>query len=274
VEADAELEGLLEAVLSRSGIDFRAYARTTVERRLRDLVARDEGRGGLGALAARARADPACAAEVVAALSVCVTSMFRDAAFFRAYRQVAVPRLRALGPLRAWHAGCGTGEEVWSHAIALREGGAAGHARLYGTDVRPDLLAVAQAGTLPLDRMREYTQAYQRAGGVGDFSAYYAVAENRAVVRGFLRRAAVFARHDVLADRPFGLFEVVFCRNLLIYLEPAAQERVHATLAASLAPGGILALGHGEALSPGVRDRYEELDARAKIFVRLPGRSG
>jgi chemotaxis protein methyltransferase CheR len=270
VAADAELEGLLDAVLSRSGIDFRGYARSTVERRIRHLAARDQGGGGLAALRAATLADPACAAEVVAALSVCVTSMFRDADFFLAFRRLAVPRLRALGPVRAWHAGCGTGEEVWSHAIALREGGAAAHARLYGTDVRPDLLAVAQAGLLPLDRMREYTLAYQRSGGVCDFSAYYAVSGERVLARGFLRRAAVFGRHDVTADPPLGTFEAVFCRNVLIYLDPPLQDRVHRTLAASLVPGGVLALGHGEALSPGVQDAYEPLDERNKIYVRVP----
>ncbi len=119
-----------------------------------------------------------------------------------------------------------------------------------------------------MDRMQEYTAAYRAAGGHGEFSAYYVAGSAGASVRGFLREGVRFGRHDLLVDGSFGRFDVVFCRNVLIYFEPEWQDRAHRVLAASLAPGGILALGRGEALSPAVRDRYDELDARNRIFVR------
>ena len=262
-----ELDVVLAAVRASSGIEFRDYARTTLQRRI-DEVVRAEGLTGRGALGELAARDPAVAARVVAALCVSVTSMYRDPDFWRAYREKAVPLLSGNGGVRAWHAGCATGEEVWSHAIVLHEAGLGSTARFYGTDLSAAALLPAQRGLLPLDRMREYIAAHYRAGGLADFSEYYATDGASAVVRSFLRRNAAFGRHDLAAGERLGLFDVVFCRNVLIYFDARLQERVHGLLAGSLRAGGILALGHGEALPAASREAYVTLDERTKLFAR------
>jgi chemotaxis protein methyltransferase CheR len=265
---ERELDALLASVRRASGVDFTRYARSTVRRRLRDVAGRGDA-GGLVALHARALADPASMDEVVSALCVSVTSMFREPELFRAFREQAVPRLRELGAVRAWHAGCATGEEVWSHAIVLHEEGLGRHARLYGTDLHAAAIARARAGLLPLDRMKEYTIAYQRAGGVSDFSAYYVAAPGGATIRESLRRLARFGRHDLADDPPLGMFDVVFCRNVLIYLDRPLQDHVQEKLARSIRPGGILVLGRAETLSDGLRDSFQEIDARNRLFLRI-----
>jgi chemotaxis protein methyltransferase CheR len=265
---ERELDVVLEAVRQVSGIELRNYARTTLRRRI-DEVMRAERVPGRAALGERAARDAGLAARIVAAVCVNVTGMFRDPEFFRAFRRKALPRLAAEGSIRAWHAGCATGEEVWSHAVLLEEEGFGDVGRLYGTDLSAAGLLRAQLGLLPLDRMREYTAAHYRAGGVADFSAYYATDGARAVVRSFLRRRAAFARHDLAAGGRLGTFDVVFCRNVLIYFDAALQQRVHRLFADSLRAGGILALGHGEALPDSVRAEYEPLDEREKLFLRL-----
>lgn len=265
------LDLVLEAVRDTSGIEFRNYARTTLRRRI-DEVVRAERVGGRAALGALALRDPAVAARIVAALCVSVTSMFRDPDFYRAYRTQAVPRLVEGGrAVRAWHAGCATGEEVWSHVVLLHEEAIAETARFYGTDLSGAALLRAQRGLLPLDRMREYTASYYRAGGRSDFSTYYVSDGASAVVRGFLRRRAAFGRHDLVAGGRLGEFDVIFCRNVLIYFDAGLQQRVHAVLADSLRAGGILALGHGEALPDAIRPAYVPLDERSKIYVRAGG---
>lgn len=270
---DRELDALLDAVRARTGIDFRGYARSTVRRRVAEAASR-KGAGGLAGLRTRALSEPAWMAQVLEALCVSVTAMFRDAELFRAFRAVAVPRLRDAGPLRAWCAGCATGEELWSLAIVLEEEGLGERARLYGTDLSPVALDAAWRGLLPLARMREYTAAYQRAGGVSEFSAYYVAAPEGDVVRERLRRGAVFGPHDLTADPPPGSFDVVFCRNVLIYLLPAAQERVQGQLARAVRPGGILALGRAEALLAPFAGAFEELDGRQRLFVRTDRAAG
>ncbi len=265
--AERGIDLVLEAVRKASGVELHNYARTTLRRRIDEVVRAEglDGRAALGALAAR---DPAVAARIVASLCVNVTSMFRDAGFYRAYRALAVPLLRTGGAIRAWHAGCATGEEVWSHAVLLHEEGLGETARFYGTDLSAAALLRAQRGLLPLDRMREYTTAHYRAGGRADFSSYYATDGSSAVVRSFLHRHAAFGRHDLVAGERLGAFDVVFCRNVLIYFDASLQQRVQALIAGSLRPGGILALGRGEALSDGVRDAYAPLDERSKLYVR------
>jgi chemotaxis protein methyltransferase CheR len=263
---DRETTALLASVREATGVDFAGYARSGVVRRLEALGARDPA--AVASLHARALADGAFMEELAGRLLVNVTSLFRDPQFFRAFRAIAVARLRGSGPVRAWHPGCATGEEVWSHAIVLREEGLGDGARAYGTDVSRWALAQAAAGVLPMDRMQEYTAAYLAAGGREDFSSYYVAGRAGAAVRRSLRAGVQFSRHDLVADPPFGPFDVVFCRNVLIYFDPALQLRAHRVLAASLRPGGVLALGRGEALSPEVRDAYEEVDVRNRIFVR------
>ncbi len=265
---DRETDALLASVRHATGVDFGGYARSGIARRLEALGGRDPA--GVATLHARALADPGFMEELAGRLLVNVTALFRDAGFYRSLRALAAARLRDGGPVRAWHAGCATGEEVWSLAIVLREEGLSTGVRAYGTDVSRSALASASAGLLPMDRMQEYTGAYRAAGGTGDFSAYYVAGPAGASVRAFLQEGIRFGRHDLLADGSFGRFDVVFCRNVLMYFEHDRQDRAHELLAASLRPGGILALGRGEALSAPVRDRYDELDSRNRIF-RLRG---
>jgi chemotaxis protein methyltransferase CheR len=263
---ERELDALLASVRAQSGLDFSRYARATVRRRVRDVAVRHGA--DLAALSTLARVDPVLLREVIASLCVCVTSMFRDPELFSAYRALAVPQLRGGEPVRAWHAGCGTGEEVWSHAVVLHEEGLGTHLRLYGTDLSHEVLAQAQTGRLPLDRMREYTAAYLRAGGRGEFSSYYTVQGGAAVVCDRLRSRAAFGPHDLTAHEPPGTFDVVFCRNVLMYFEPTMQEHVHALVAASLRAGGFLVLGRGEALRGPARAAYEDVDDRNRIYRR------
>ncbi len=266
VRDEREIVALLASVRGATGLDFEGYAPSGIQRRLASLGARDAA--SIARLHARAVADRAFMAELAGRLLVNVTSLFRDPELFLAFRTVAVPHLRSSAPLRAWHPGCATGEEVWSHAIVLREEGLASGVRAYGTDVLRSALAVASAGLLPMDRMQEYTAAYRAAGGREEFSSYYVAGPTGAAVRDALREGVRFGRHDLLVDERFGLFDVVFCRNVLMYFDPRHQDRAHGVLAASVRPGGILVLGRGEALPASVRGAYDELEVRNRIFVR------
>ncbi len=263
---ERETSALLASVREATGVDFAGYARSGIVRRLEALGARDAA--GIAGLHARALADRAVMEEVAGRLLVNVTSLFRDPEFFRAFRAQAVPRLRGAGPVRAWHAGCATGEEVWSLAIVLREEGLGRRSRVYGTDVSRSALSRAASGALPIDRMQEYTAAYRASGGRRDFSSYYVACPAGVSVRDFLREGVRFGRHDLVVDPPFGPFDVVFCRNVLIYFDAEFQARAHRALAASLRPGGILALGSGDTLPAASRPDYDELDARNRIFQR------
>ena len=196
--------------------------------------------------------------------------MFRDPSFYVAFREHVVPLLRTYPFIRVWNAGCSTGEETYSLAILLEEEGLYDRSRIYATDFNSDVLGRARAGELPLDRMQEYTQNYQRAGGKSDFSAYYSVESGFARLDDRLSEHVVFAQHNLASDRSFNEFNVVLCRNVLIYFSRDLQRRVHRLFYDSLARFGVLGLGQKETLRfTDLEDRYEELDPLEKLYRRV-----
>jgi chemotaxis protein methyltransferase CheR len=167
-----EIELLLEAVYRHYGFDFRSYAYSSLRRRLWKRI-HAEGLGTVSALQDRVLHDSETLERLLDDLSVSVTAMFRDPSFYQAFRDHAVPLLRTYPFIRVWHAGCSTGEEVFSMAILLQEEGLYDRARIYATDMNETVLRRARAGIFPLDRMQEYTENYIRAGGRRSFSEYY-----------------------------------------------------------------------------------------------------
>jgi chemotaxis protein methyltransferase CheR len=264
-----EIELLLEAIERHYGFDFRGYAFGSLRRRLW-RSASEEGVQSISGLQEKILHDPQAMERLLTGLSVNVTTMFRDPTFYVAFREHVVPLLRTYPFIRFWNAGCSTGEETYSLAILLQEEGLYERARIYATDFNSDVLARARAGDLPLDRMQEYTQNYQHAGGKRDFSAYYSVERGVAKLDEGLSEHAVFAQHNLASDRSFNEFNVVLCRNVLIYFGRDLQRRVHQLFYDSLSRFGVLGLGQKETLRfTDLEDRYEELDPRERIYRRI-----
>jgi chemotaxis protein methyltransferase CheR len=264
-----EIELLLEAIERHYGFDFRGYAFGSLRRRLW-RSASEEGVQSISGLQEKILHDPQAMERLLTGLSVNVTTMFRDPTFYVAFREHVVPLLRTYPFIRFWNAGCSTGEETYSLAILLQEEGLYERARIYATDFNSDVLARARAGELPLDRMQEYTQNYQHAGGKRDFSAYYSVERGVAKLDEGLSAHAVFAQHNLASDRSFNEFNVVLCRNVLIYFGRDLQRRVHQLFYDSLSRFGVLGLGQKETLRfTDLEDRYEELDPRERIYRRI-----
>lgn len=262
-----EVDLLLEAVYRRYAYDFRGYARSSLRRRLWRR-AHEERVTTLSALQERVLHDPMVMERLLRDLSINVTEMFRDPGFFRSVRQNVVPILRTYPYVRVWNAGCSTGEETFSLAIVLAEEGLLERSRIYATDMNDDVLARARDGAFPLEKMKRYTENYQRAGGTGDFSRYYSVNGDRAVFSPSLVDGAVFAPHNLAQDGSFNEFQLIVCRNVLIYFGRPLQERVHDLFLESLARFGVLALGHKESVIASHEDRYEILDPMEKLYRR------
>ena len=263
-----EVEAFLAELSELSGMDFRSYAARSVRRRIRHLMLQ-EGADTVRDLARRVFVDARSACAFAQRLCVNVTAMFRDPEFFLALRRTVVPLLRGAPFIRVWHVGCSTGEEVYSMAILLREEGLYARARLYATDVDEAALARAARGVFPLEVMREYTQNYQRAGGTTAFSEYYNVSPRGAAFDPALRRNVLFSRHNLATDESFHSFQLVLCRNVLMYFEPALQRRALALIWRSLEPAGVLGLGLRETLPhDACAGGYEELDPTNKLYRR------
>src|ERR671935_1693536 len=266
---EIELHLLLEGVYRRYGFDFREYAPASLRRRVWRRM-RAEGLTTIAGLTERLLHDPATMERLLLDLSINVTAMFRDPSFYLAFREKAVPLLRTYPFTRIWVAGCSTGEEVYSLAILLQEEGVYERTRIYATDINESVLDRARAGVFPLDKMREYTQNYQRAGGKRAFSEYYLAAYDGAQFQRSLTENVVFAQHNLVSDRSFNEFNVIVCRNVMIYFDRTLQNRVHELFYESLGHLGVLGLGSKETIhfSP-FEGRYEELDSGQKLYRKI-----
>ncbi|HSO32110.1 MAG TPA: protein-glutamate O-methyltransferase CheR [Labilithrix sp.] len=263
-----EIELLLEAVYRHYGHDFRAYAFSSLRRRLKKRLD-GEGLPSYSALQARVLHDGEAMDRLLRDMSVSVTGMFRDPSFFLALREKVVPILRTYPFVRIWHAGCATGEEVYALAILLEEEGLYDRARIYATDISSDALEKAKAGIFPLARMREYTQNYLQAGGTRSFSEYYTASYEAALFDKQLRRNVLFAQHNLATDTSFSEFNVILCRNVMIYFDRSLKARVFKLFEASLGSFGLLCLGRRESLRfTSAEHDYEEFDARERIYRR------
>jgi chemotaxis protein methyltransferase CheR len=264
-----EVQVLLEAIYQHYGFDFRGYALGSLKRRLwRRAYA--EHVETMSALQDRVLHDPAVMERLLLDLSINVTSMFRDPTFFQALREKVVPLLRTYPFMRIWNAGCSTGEETFSLAILLREEGLYDRARIYATDINDSVVERARAGSFPLEKMRDYTENYIRAGGTEAFSTYYTTDGNTARFKPELLEQVVFAQHNLVSDAPFNEFNMIVCRNVMIYFGKTLQDRVHELFYESLDPFGILALGHKESIKfTKYEERYEALDAPEKLYRKM-----
>jgi chemotaxis protein methyltransferase CheR len=264
-----EIDLLLEGIYRRYGFDFREYAPASLKRRLWRRV-HAERLDSISGLQEKVLHDAACMERLLLDLSINVTAMFRDPTFHVAFRERVAPLLRTYPFTRIWVAGCSTGEEVYSLAILLAEEELYERSRIYATDINEAVLERAQAGVFPLDKMRAYTENYIKAGGRRAFSEYYVAAYEGAQFSRSLVENVVFAQHNLVSDRSFNEFNVILCRNVMIYFDRSLQARVHSLFYESLAPFGVLALGHKESIawSPHA-DAYHELDSDERLYRRV-----
>ncbi|MEC7521331.1 MAG: protein-glutamate O-methyltransferase CheR [Myxococcota bacterium] len=265
---DVELDLLLAGIVRRWGFDFRGYARASLRRRVGRALER-EGVRTISELQSRVLRSDEAMQRFIATISVHVSAMFRDPAFYLALRQKVVPILRTHPFVRVWVAGCATGEEVYSMAILLHEAGLGGRARIYATDLSDSLLDRAGRGVFPLRAMRDYTRNYIASGGAVDFSSYYTTDQQHAIMRRELRENVVFSQHNLVSDGSFNEFHLVLCRNVLIYFDEALRDRVHGLMTESLVRHGVLGLGTKETLRYSrVASRFDVLDEGLSLYRR------
>ena len=263
-----EVDLLLEGIFRHYGFDFRSYAYSSLKRRLWKRI-QAEGLHSISALQDRVLHDPFMMEKLLLDLSINVSAMYRDPTFYKSFRELVVPVLRTYPFVRIWHAGCSTGEEVYSMAILLEEEGLYDRSRIYATDINEVVLQTAKNGIFPVEKMQEYTQNYLRAGGTRSFSDYYVAKYDAAIFSSSLTRNVVFSQHNLVTDRSFSEFNVILCRNVMIYFDRKLQDRVHSLFYESLVPFGFMCLGSKESLRfSKFEDCYDAVDDRNKIYRR------
>jgi chemotaxis protein methyltransferase CheR len=265
---EIEVDLLLEGIYRHYGFDFRNYSRVSITRRIWHIM-QIEKLNTISALQDKVLHDRECMERFLINVSVNVTSMFRDPSFYLAFRNKVIPILRTYPFIRIWHAGCSTGEEVYSMAILLQEEGLYNRCRLYATDINEKVLRQAKTGSCSLKLLQKYTQNYFQAGGKKSFSEYYLAISDHAVFDKSLCENIVFSFHNLVTDNSFNEFNVIICRNVLIYFNKFLQARVHKLFYESLNKFGILALGKQESIRfSAYESSYINIDKTEKIYRR------
>lgn len=266
--AFSELEDVVALLHKVYGHDFSGYSRASLKRRVDRY--QQQKRLTLPELLQKLANSQSVAEELVIEITVNVTEMFRDPLFYKSFRKNVLPYLNSFPRIRIWNAGCSTGEEVYSFAVLLEEEGLYRKSFLYGTDLNPKVVDLARKGVYSLRQMKEYSENFLHSGARTSLAEYYTAAYEAATIHFNLRKNVHFAVHNLVSDGVFNEFQVVVCRNVLIYFEPPLQDKVLDLLYDSLCPFGFLCLGSKESVRfSAMRERLKVIDATQNIYQKI-----
>jgi chemotaxis protein methyltransferase CheR len=265
-----ELELLLDAIYQKYHYDFKDYSRSHIKRRVMYRL-RMSNLQNISNMIHKALYDRSFFETLLMDLSINVTEMFRDPTFYLAVRKKVIPQLKKYPFIKVWHAGCATGEEVYSMAILLKEEGLYSRTQIYATDFNTMALQKAKRAIYPIDMIKEYTSNYQKAGGLDSFAEYYTAQYDSVLLDSSLKERIVFADHNLVTDGVFGEMNLILCRNVLIYFTKKLQNRVIKLFLESLAPSGFICLGTKETLQFSEHSYYfSTIVEKEKIYQRKP----
>lgn len=265
---DLEIRFLLEAIYLKYGYDFRDYSKAHLKRRIMHRLALS-GLNSISQLQHQVLYDRAFLETLLNDFSINVTEMFRDPPFYKAFRQEVVPVLKTYPFIKVWHAGCSSGEEVYSMAILLKEEGLYERTQIYATDFNVEVIEKAKQAIYPIEDIKDYTYNYQQSGGLASFADYYIARYESVILDHTLKRKIIFADHNLVTDGVFGEMHVVICRNVLIYFNRELQNKVFKLFYESLRNGGFLGIGTKETLRfSNYMEKFDTISENLKIYQK------
>jgi chemotaxis protein methyltransferase CheR len=263
---DIEIKLLLEAIFLKYGYDFRNYANESIKRRICQRLMLSK-LPSISAMQHQLLTDKAFFETLLLDFSINVTEMYRDPSFYLALRKNVIPILKTYPYIKIWHAGCSTGEEVYSMAIFLKEEGLLNRSLIYATDINEIALKKAREGIYPVDKIKDFTLNYQKAGGRESFANYYTARYEAVIMNKSLKKNMIFAQHNLATDNEFGEMHLIMCRNVIIYFDNDLENRVFGLFNNSLIRQGFLCLGSKETLSFSKYAKcFEEFVSSEKIY--------
>ncbi len=264
-----ELELLLQAIYMKYGFDFRGYSRASIKRRIKHRASL-AGLETISDIQRMVLYQPDFFNALLQDMSINVTEMFRDPSFYQALKEKVLPAFKDLPHIKIWHAGCASGEEVYSMAIFLKEMGIYQKSRLYGTDGDEAILKKAKEGVYSIEKLKTYTQNYREAGGLESFADYYSAKYDLVLLDKSLKENILFSSHNLVTDGVFGEMDMIVCRNVLIYFNRDLQDRVFGLFENSLRENGFLCLGSKETVKlSAYSDSFEDVVREEKIYRKV-----
>lgn len=264
-----EIDLLMQAIARKYGYDFRNYAKASVKRRIMNVLS-SSGLNTISEMQHKLLYDKEFFETMLLNLSVNVTEMYRDPSFYSTLRKEIIPQLRSRPFIKIWHAGCATGEEVYSMAILLKEENLYEKSWIYATDFNEQVLKKAREGIYPIDMLKKYSSNYLNAGGAASLADYYTARYDFVIMENALKRNIVFSDHNLVTDGVFAEMDLILCRNVLIYFDTKLQNHVFKLFRDSLSDEGFLCLGSKETVKfSEYSDDFEDVVSGEKIYRKL-----
>lgn len=263
-----EIKLFMEAIYLKYGYDFRGYSQAHLKRRIlhRLMIS---GVNSISEMQYKLLHEQEFMKEILTDFSINVTEMFRDPNFYLAMRREIVPVLKTYPFIKIWHAGCSTGEEVYSLAILLDEEGLLERSLFYATDYNESVLKVAKSAEYSKEGLNDYRKNYEKSGGKRKLEHYYTETDLKIRFDERLRRKIVFSEHNLVSDNIFTEVNMIICRNVLIYFNRSLQNRVIKLFRDSLMNGGLLGIGSKESLEfSRYSDDFEFINKEQKIYIK------
>ena len=268
INDELEIDLFLEAIFRKYGYDFRSYSRASLKRRIHNQIESFK-LNNICELTHLVIHDEAMFTKIFDHMTVNVTEMFRDPYFYKSFRDDIAPQLKSYPSFKIWHAGCSTGQEIYSMCILLKELGLYDKAQIYATDIDHQVLEKAKKGIFPINTASLYSRNYRDSGGFYSLSDYYTARYDSIIMDSSLKKNIIFADHDLATDQVFNEVQVIICRNVLIYFNHSLQDRVFKLFSNSLDYGGFLCLGSKESLRfSECYSLYETLNSKYKIYQK------
>lgn len=261
-----EVERIAQTVQHYHGFDFRNYAPSSFKRRLLRIISLYK-LSNTDQLVRRLETDKAFYDEFLHEVTVNTTEMFRDPPFWQSIRTILQTHMQNNRYIYIWHAGVSTGEELFSMLITLKELDLLAKAKLIGTDISEKVLEQAGQGLFFERNLEQYQKNYEQAGGKVSLDQYFSARDEGYYLDPELLHGVKLQKHDLVQDAPLSRYDLVMCRNVLIYFDTTLQDQVIRKFYSSMFKGGFLAIGSKESLvMSSIAHKYEPVDKENKIF--------
>jgi chemotaxis protein methyltransferase CheR len=266
--SDEELTSLNRAIFNRYGMDFSNYESISFKRRVARVISRYKLESSIG-LWRKILSDGQFIYTFIDEITVGLTEMFRNQEFWLRMRNDILLQFQSRSSLRIWHAGCSTGEEVYSMAILLLEEDLIHKAKVVATDLNSQSIQLATAGTFSGMYMGAYQKNYRAAGGKKTLEAYYTLEGDAMRFNKIPRQNFKFYQHNLVKDPMTEQFDIIFCRNVMIYFDEVLKLNVLRLFHQCLPTGGFFVIGFYDAMPDGYREYFELYDPNTKTYRKV-----
>ncbi|MEO1052546.1 MAG: CheR family methyltransferase [Bacteroidota bacterium] len=266
--SDEELNSLTSAIMTRHGVDFTSYEPKSLKRRVVRALSVFK-LGSIHELWMKILKEADFVHPFVNELSVGLTAMFRDPQFWEKLSTILPGFVKERGRLDVWHAGCSTGEEVYTFNIMLRELGLDGAVKSYASDMNMDAVEQAKKGIYHMMKLAEYEHNYAKYNGSKSLADYYRKEDKYGTMDSSLTANVRFGKNNLITDKTLRKYDIVFCRNVMIYFDSNAKKLVLDKFYDCLRPGGLLIIGFLDLLLPVLdKSKFDFCDLGNKILKK------